>query len=197
MASTRLWEKATILHAEYHRPPDKQTPDRFSWHYADTVALAADASAAGAVDRADLRERVVDWKRRFFGSAWARYDLARPTTFRLVPPAERQAGLRRDYAAMRDMYLAEPRTFDEILDALESLERRINGVTDGAYQSFSNCVISSASFLFWPQTSLATLTKRFVDPVDLTTFSCSIDLTRTPDECCCDGPSTYGPVHRR
>lgn len=25
-----FWEKATILHAEYHRPPDKPMPDRFS-----------------------------------------------------------------------------------------------------------------------------------------------------------------------
>lgn len=27
-----FWEKATILHAEYHRPADKATPDRFSRH---------------------------------------------------------------------------------------------------------------------------------------------------------------------
>ncbi len=36
-----FWEKATILHTEYHRPIDKPTPDRFSRHYADTAALAA------------------------------------------------------------------------------------------------------------------------------------------------------------
>ncbi|MFM7930229.1 MAG: nucleotidyl transferase AbiEii/AbiGii toxin family protein, partial [Pirellula sp.] len=34
-----FWEKATILHAEYHRPANKATPDRFSRHYADTAAL--------------------------------------------------------------------------------------------------------------------------------------------------------------
>ena len=27
-----FWEKATILHAEYHRPAEKTTPDRFSRH---------------------------------------------------------------------------------------------------------------------------------------------------------------------
>ncbi|MGH6930210.1 MAG: nucleotidyl transferase AbiEii/AbiGii toxin family protein, partial [Dongiaceae bacterium] len=37
-----FWEKATILHSEHHRPADKPTPDRFSRHYADTVALAKD-----------------------------------------------------------------------------------------------------------------------------------------------------------
>ncbi len=36
-----FWEKATILHAEYYRPAEKATPDRFSRHYADTAALAS------------------------------------------------------------------------------------------------------------------------------------------------------------
>ena len=35
-----FWEKATILHTEYHRPAEKPTPDRFSRHYADTATLA-------------------------------------------------------------------------------------------------------------------------------------------------------------
>ena len=124
-----FWEKATILHSEHHRPADKPTPDRFSRHYADTVALAQNRVASTAVGQGDLRDRVVAWKSRFFGSAWARYDLARPDTFRLVPPKEREAALRQDYAAMRDMYLSEPRTFDDILRALADLERRINSET--------------------------------------------------------------------
>jgi hypothetical protein len=127
-----FWEKATILHSEHHRPADKPTPDRFSRHYADTVALAQDRVASTAVGQGDLRDRVVAWKSRFFGSAWARYDLARPDTFRLAPPKEREAALRQDYAAMREMYLSEPRTFDDILRALADLERRINSeATDG------------------------------------------------------------------
>ncbi|MEQ1573891.1 MAG: nucleotidyl transferase AbiEii/AbiGii toxin family protein, partial [Vicinamibacterales bacterium] len=121
-----FWEKATILHAEHHRPADKVTPDRFSRHYADTVALARHPSASDAIDDGALRQRVVAWKSRFFGSAWARYDLAQPDTFRLVPPDERLPALRQDYAAMRDIYPAEPLPFDEILASLHDLERRIN-----------------------------------------------------------------------
>jgi len=79
-----------------------------------------------AIHQSDLRERVVAWKSRFFGSAWARYDLARPNTFKLVPPKERETGLRQDHAAMRDMYLTAPTTFNDILRALADLERRIN-----------------------------------------------------------------------
>jgi hypothetical protein len=121
-----FWEKATILHTEYHRPAEKPTPDRFSRHYADTAALAKHPAASKAVDQHDLRSRVVQWKSQFFGSSWANYDQAKPGTFRLVPPAERQAALKRDYQAMRDMYLAEPRSFDDILATLAHLENRIN-----------------------------------------------------------------------
>jgi hypothetical protein len=121
-----FWEKVTILHAEYHRPSDKVTPDRFSRHYADAAALAKHPTANDTVHQHDLRERVVEWKTRFFGSSWANYDDAKPGTFRLVPPASRQPALRRDYQAMRDMYLTEPAAFDDILAILADLENRIN-----------------------------------------------------------------------
>jgi hypothetical protein len=121
-----FWEKATILHTEYHRPADKPTPDRFSRHYADAAAMGKHSAASKAIDLHALRDRVVDWKSQFFGSSWANYDQAKPGTFRLVPPAARQAALKRDYQAMRDMYLTEPASFDGILTALAELERRIN-----------------------------------------------------------------------
>jgi hypothetical protein len=121
-----FWEKATILHTEYHRPADKPTPDRFSRHYADTAAMAKHPTASKAIDEHDLRNRVVEWKSQFFGSSWANYGQAKPGTFRLVPPDARLPALRRDYQAMRDMYLAEPISFDDILATLAELERRIN-----------------------------------------------------------------------
>jgi hypothetical protein len=121
-----FWEKATILHAEYHRPADKQTPDRFSRHYADTASLALHPAAKLAIDQHDIRERVVAWKSQFFGSAWANYSLAKPGSFRLVPPADRQQALLRDYVAMRDMYLTEPMSFESVIATLSELESRIN-----------------------------------------------------------------------
>ena len=65
-------------------------------------------------------------KRLFFGSAWANYETARPGSFRLLPSDERIPALHRDFAAMRDMYLTEPPSFDEVLETLSALERRIN-----------------------------------------------------------------------
>ena len=121
-----FWEKATILHAEYHRPSDKATPDRFSRHYADTAALPKHPTASDVMRQHELRALVVEWKTRFFGSSWANYDDAKLGTFRLVPPDSRRSALRRDYQAMRDMYLTEPATFDDILATLADLENRIN-----------------------------------------------------------------------
>jgi hypothetical protein len=79
-----------------------------------------------AIDRNDIRDRVVQWKSQFFGSAWANYDAAKPGTFRIIPPPERLPALRRDYQAMRDMYLSEPASFDQLLETLTDLEKRIN-----------------------------------------------------------------------
>ncbi len=91
-----FWEKATILHAEYHRPQEKPTPDRFSRHYADTASLAQHPAARAALEQQELRNRVVTWKSRFFGSSWANYEQAKPGSFHLVPPDKRQSALRRD-----------------------------------------------------------------------------------------------------
>ncbi len=121
-----FWEKATILHAEHHRPAGKATPDRFSRHYADVAALARHPVTERAIADLDTCARVVGWKRLFFGSAWASYETARPGSFCLLPSDERLPALRRDFTAMRDMYLAEPPSFDAALATLADLERRLN-----------------------------------------------------------------------
>lgn len=123
-----FWEKATILHAEYHRPAEKPTPDRFSRHYADLVAIAAHPEGKKAIQSPEVCARVVRWKSRFFGSAWANYSSAKSGGFRLVPPSYRLGDLKRDYEAMREMYLSEPVPFDGILDGLSRLESGINRI---------------------------------------------------------------------
>ena len=101
-------------------------PVRFSRHYADMAALARHSESRVAVDRHDVRERVVAWKDRFFARKWARYDLAKPGTFRLTPPIGQIAELSSDYSAMRDMYMVDPLPFDDVLSTLADLEATIN-----------------------------------------------------------------------
>ncbi len=121
-----FWEKATILHAEYHRDPAVLMPDRYSRHYADLAALASMPESEKALRDGSLRQRVVEWKARFFARSWARYDLASPGTFRLVPPDSQMGELERDYLEMRQMFLDEPPEFLDIVAKLRELERRIN-----------------------------------------------------------------------
>lgn len=119
-------EKATILHTEFHRPAGKPTPDRFSRHYAHTASLALHPDASKAIELHEFRERVVSWKRLFFGSAWANYDEAKPGTFRLVPPPERLPELRRDYQAMRTCISVSLQVLTRYSRCWSALEKRIN-----------------------------------------------------------------------
>ncbi len=67
-----FWEKATILHAEYHRDPARPIRDRFSRHYADTAAIATGAEITPMLSNNELRQHVANWKNKFFPSSWAR-----------------------------------------------------------------------------------------------------------------------------
>ena len=76
--------------------------------------------------RLDLLQRVREHKARFFSSSWASYATAVPGSLRLVPPAHRMDALRADYAAMEQMFLNEPRSFDEIMKILKEAEVILN-----------------------------------------------------------------------
>jgi hypothetical protein len=121
-----FWEKATILHAEFHRPRQKSVRDRFSRHYSDFASLWSHASRDRSLARLDILEDVTRHKSRFFASSWASYDTARPGTFRLLPPVTRHAELGRDYEAMRPMFLGDPQPFAEMLDQLARAEELLN-----------------------------------------------------------------------
>jgi hypothetical protein len=121
--SRTFWEKATILHAESHRPPELPIRDRFARHDPDFEALWRHSSSADALD---LLDDVVRHKSRFFASAWTHYETARLGTFRLVPPGSRQPALARDYATMAPMFIGEPIEFDVMLQRLRSAERQLN-----------------------------------------------------------------------
>ncbi len=121
-----FWEKATILHSEFHRPPDQHMPDRYARHYSDMARLLEREDAARHLADAALCAHVVDWKSRVFPRAWARYDLARAGSFRLVPAESRRTALAQDYMAMQQMFIRTPPAFDQVLDRLARAEARLN-----------------------------------------------------------------------
>ena len=123
-----FWEKATILHAEFHRPAASPTPSRYARHYFDMAKLLMHPKAMQFLADKAQCARVVDWKSRVFARSWARYDLALPGSFRLLPPAERQADLAQDYATMRPMFMTEPPAFAELMQKLAQAERVLNNL---------------------------------------------------------------------
>ena len=126
LAKRTFWEKATILHAEYHRPAEKALPDRYSRHYYDLAMLAQSPVRGEALADLALLDQVVRHKETFYPSSWARYDLARVGSLRLVPTEERRAALERDYRSMSVMIFGEPPPFGEITEVLAALEQEIN-----------------------------------------------------------------------
>jgi hypothetical protein len=126
-AERTFWEKATLLHAEAHKPLDKPSGDRLSRHYYDVARLYQSPVGAKALADVELLAKVVAHKSLFFRSGWANYDTAAPGTFRLVPPAERHAALKADYRAMQEnMIFGESYSFEELLDVLAEIEKRLN-----------------------------------------------------------------------
>lgn len=97
-----FWEKVTILHKEAFRDTGR-IPSRYSRHYYDIFEMAKSDIKTRALNDLDLLGRVVAFNQRFYRSAFAHYELARPGTMKLIPSGNSRAALEADYAAMRPM----------------------------------------------------------------------------------------------
>jgi hypothetical protein len=122
-----FWEKATILHAEYFRPPEKAMPERFSRHYCDFYELIQKGVGKNAGVQLELLKRVAQHKSLFFKSAWARYGEAARGTLKIAPPEQRLTALREDYRKMQEMFFGTPPEFSAMINALQRWEFDFNG----------------------------------------------------------------------
>ena len=125
-ARRTFWEKATLLHAEYHRPEDKSSSEGLSRHYYDLYQLSLRDIGKEAVEDLDLLARVVTHKRLFFSSAWAHYETAVPGGIHLVPSEARMDSLRTDYMRMREMIFGDAPAWEHIVAGLRKLEHQMN-----------------------------------------------------------------------
>ena len=125
-AERTFWEKATILHHEAHRPDGNPQPSRYSRHYYDLAQMAASPIKDAALANMDLLAEVVAFKQRFYPRNWARYDLAKPGSLRLVPQEQVLKAVAEDYWAMAGMIFGMIPAFEDILTRLNELENEIN-----------------------------------------------------------------------
>lgn len=121
-----FWEKATILHQEAFRPENSLVPKRYSRHYYDIYCMCKNDVKETALKDSKLLEDVASFKEKFYPRGWARYDLAKFGTLRLMPAEHSLNRLRKDYADMKSMIYGEYPSFDEILKVIKELEKEVN-----------------------------------------------------------------------
>lgn len=123
-----FWEKVTLIHVECHRERLHQTPERLSRHWYDLYMLHHSPIGAEALERLDLLESVLEYKRAFFNASYANYDDCENSKLRLLPSSENLKALSKDYDRMIDanMFYQKPPIFTEIIAVLQALESTIN-----------------------------------------------------------------------
>jgi hypothetical protein len=115
------WEKATLLHALHHKG---ELREGLSRHYYDLVMLDRAGVTAEALAQPKLLTAVVRNKRLMFADKRASYDTAVIGQLRLLPSTAE--ALASDYNAMADMFMAQPPSLPELIDAIADLEKRLN-----------------------------------------------------------------------
>lgn len=74
-----------------------------------------------SLSKIKLLDDVVKFKIRFYPRGWAKYELAKPGTLKLLPPDYRYKALEKDYNAMKEMIYGQSPDFDQILNTVKNL----------------------------------------------------------------------------
>ncbi len=101
---------------------------RYSRHFYDLGQMANSKVKNRALSDLKLLRDVTEFKSKFYRSPAARYDLARPGTFKILPSPEKLQELKADYTKMEEMFFATPPTFETLIADLKKLEDEINSL---------------------------------------------------------------------
>ena len=127
-AERTFWEKVTILH-QFHFRENPKIAAGFSRHYYDVVQLDLKGFSETAIEQIELLPEVADHKNTYYKQTWARYDLARDSkTLELIPHEKVIDAIRKDYEEMQEMLFGDSPSFDEILERLQKLKKKINAL---------------------------------------------------------------------
>ena len=126
-AERTFWEKVTILHREAMRTERQgPMPSRYSRHYYDLWCMCQGETKDVALAKPSLLDAVVEFKKKFYRCAWAKYELATAKTISLMPPKGALDSLEADYAHMKNMIFGVTPPFEEILACIAKLEEEIH-----------------------------------------------------------------------
>lgn len=123
-----FWEKATILHHEAHRPKELNMPKRYARHYYDLYMMANSKYKKTALNNADLLDKVVSFKEKFYPRKWAKYEEATTEGIKLIPDEYRLKEIEEDYINMNDMLFGEYPSFQDMMQGIIELEKEIHRI---------------------------------------------------------------------
>lgn len=125
-----FWDKIVILHGLRQwferRGELRHGGQRVSRHYYDVHQLLRSPDASEWMKNLELAEDCARHARLFFGSPDLRLDIARRSTFTLMPSAGMLDALRRDYAAMTGMIFHDVPSLADVLTSVARAEATIN-----------------------------------------------------------------------
>lgn len=78
-----------------------------------------------ALEKAELLDEVVRFKRKFYRCSWAKYEKAKIGEISLMPPECSFKALYDDYKHMQNMIFGPKPPFEEILKAISALEKEL------------------------------------------------------------------------
>jgi hypothetical protein len=137
-----FWEKATLIHVEYHRDRLDNTPERLSRHWYDLYMLHHSWVGKEALSRNgnDILKSVIEHKKAFFNAGYANYDDCLLGELRLVPTSHHLNNLEQDFEKMikADMFYETPASFNHIIKNLKDLESTINTFVKNNLESEKN-----------------------------------------------------------
>ncbi|MEI8296165.1 MAG: nucleotidyl transferase AbiEii/AbiGii toxin family protein, partial [Alphaproteobacteria bacterium] len=121
-----FWEKATLLHAEAHRPDEKTTPIRLSRHYYDLFMFARSIYGKSAMSNMALLKDVIHHKTFLFPCAWAQYETILQKEIKLIPNDKKLKAIKADYDQTKIMLFNATPAFDDIISTITEMEGFIN-----------------------------------------------------------------------
>lgn len=122
-----FFEKLLILHREAHRS-NANYPTRYSRHYYDVYQMLKTELRNESLGNIELLRDVVEFKKKFYSSNWAKYDNFYEGNLQLIPSEEAIEIFTQDYYQMQGMIFGETPTFEIIIDTLVQYNSELNGV---------------------------------------------------------------------
>ncbi|UUD36578.1 nucleotidyl transferase AbiEii/AbiGii toxin family protein [Mycoplasmopsis citelli] len=120
-----FYEKATILHRIANRY-SQIYPDRYARHYYDLYKMLQTDLEEQSLQNLDLLDSVIEFKKKYYPTNTAKYDLIYEAKLKLVPSQEAIDFFKNDYKNMNEMFFEDIVSFDEIIKTLQIHEDKLN-----------------------------------------------------------------------